>query len=178
MSSDRFVPTGSAVARVSVAGVRGAAAVYATGIILQLAVPWPITLLGAAGAAALEFYGFGVASRRLLGISRAAIFTALAAMSPAAAFLTLLFWFGEWAYLYYQEYIPSLPEGVKDPLGALRKMAAEAAAAAAAAIREAAAAIAGAMGSVGAGLQSTIQQYLYYLLAALGVYIGYKVLTA
>ena len=177
MSSDRFVPTGSAVARVSVAGVRGAAAVYATGIILQLAVPWPITLLGAAGAAALEFYGFGVASRRLLGISRAAIFTALAAMSPAAAFLTLLFWFGEF-YVLNELDLPSLPEGVKDPLGALRKMAAEAAAAAAAAIREAAAAIAGAMGSVGAGLQSTIQQYLYYLLAALGVYIGYKVLTA
>ena len=177
MSSDRFVPTGSAVARVSVAGVRGAAAVYATGIILQLAVPWPITLLGAAGAAALEFYGFGVASRRLLGISRAAIFTALAAMSPAAAFLTLLFWFGEF-YVLNELDLPSLPEGVKDPLGALRKMAAEAAAAAAAAIREAAAAIAGAMGSVGAGLQSTIQQYLYYLLAALGVYVGYKVLTA
>lgn len=45
-------------------------------------------------------------------------------------------------------------------------------------VANAAAAIAGAMGSVGAGLQNTIQQYLYYLLAALGVYVGYKVLTA
>lgn len=177
MSSDRFVPTGTAVARVSVAGVRGAAAVYATGILLQFAVPWPVTLLGAAGAAALEMYGYGVASRRLLGVSRAAIFTAIAAMSPAAAFLTLLFWFGEF-YVLNEYELPELPEGWKDPVGELRKMAAEAAAAAVAAVREAAAAIAGAMGSVGAGLQSTIQQYLYYLLAALGVYVGYKVLTA
>ena len=45
-------------------------------------------------------------------------------------------------------------------------------------VANAVAAIAGAMGSVGAGLQSTIQQYLYYLLAALGVYVGYKVVTA
>lgn len=177
---ERYQPIGKAVSiqydwiPYTAAAVRGG--VVGFWIWLQLTNPYysALTSILSSGALSIAWLIYDVSKE--IQFSRAAILAAVSAMaSPLAAFMTLIAFFGEWAFYHGEEHIP---ERFKDPLGKLGKMGAEAAAAAAAAIREAAAAIAGAMGSVGAGLQSTIQQYLYYLLAALGVYVGYKVLTA
>ena len=181
---ERYKPTGKAVTVYNslpsyvAATVRGGA----IGVVFWLRFPNPyFGLASILSSSALSIAWLHYDVSKHIHFSRAAILAAISAMgSPLAVILALLAAFGaEWAFKNYEAYIPEpWREAVKDPVGTLRKMAAETAAAAAAAIKEAAAAIAGAMGSVGAGLQSTIQQYMYYLLAALGVYVGYKVLTA
>lgn len=129
--------------------------------------------VGAGAAAGIAVYASTTTTMSRTATAFVTLFTNYQLSSLTVSVLA-----GSAAYLLWDDYLQPFYTWVTTVPEKAQKLAEEAAARAAAAIREAAAAVAGAMGSVGAGLQSTIQQYLYYLLAALGVYVGYKVLTA